>query len=156
MAELRRWTPLSLSSLHKEIDDLFRRTFEEMSRFTPVFWREGWYPAVEAFMKDGKFMVRVELPGIDPKDVDLSVVGDHLIIKGTRKAHKEVREEDYLTKEIYYGSFERTITLPEGVVTDKIHASYRNGILEISMPCEGAKVPRKIEIEVEGERKKAA
>lgn len=156
MVELRRWTPLSLSSLHKEINDLFRKTFEEMGKFTPAFWRESWYPVVDCFVKEGKFRVRVELPGIEPKDIDLSVVGDKLIIKGTRRPYEEVREEDYLMKELYYGSFERTITLPEGVVTDKIHATYKNGILEISMPCESAKLPRKISIEIEEERKKAA
>ncbi len=155
MVELRRWTPLSLSSLHKEIDDLFRRTFEEMTRLTP-FFREGYYPAVDCFVKDGKFWVRVELPGIDPKDIDLSVVGNQLIIKGSRKAHEEVKEEEYLMRELYYGSFERTVTLPEGVETDKIHAAYKDGILEISMPCESARLPRKIHIEVEGEKKKAA
>ena len=155
MVELRRWTPLSLSSLHKEIDDLFRRTFEEMARFTP-FWREGWYPGIDCFVKDGKFVARIELPGIEPKDVDLSVVGDQLIIKGTRRPYGEVREEDYLMRELYHGSFERTITLPEGVATDKIQATYRDGILEVSMPCESAKLPRKIHIEIEEGKKKAA
>ncbi len=157
MLELRRWSPFGeLSALHKELDDFFKRTFETMGRFTPGVFREEWYPAVDAYMKDGKFILRAVLPGVDPKDVDISIIGNQLTIKGTRKAIEGVNDEDYILRELSYGSFERVITLPEGVLSDKVHATYRDGILEISMPCESSKVPRKVHIEVEEAKKKAA
>lgn len=157
MLELKRWSPFGgISTLHRDIDELFRRTFEEMGRLTPSWLRETWYPPVDCFFKEGNFVAQVEVSGIDPKDIDISVLGNQLTIKGQRKSREEVKEEDYLIKELYYGSFERTITLPEGVISNEVHATYNNGVLEVSMPCEKAKVPKRIHIEVEGEMKKAA
>jgi len=86
----------------------------------------------------------------DPKDIDISIVGNTLTIKGERKVAKEAKKEDYLFSEVRYGSFERVLTLPEGVRADNIHASYKNGILEVTMPAAKAALPKKVAIEVEG------
>ncbi|MBI5875629.1 MAG: Hsp20/alpha crystallin family protein, partial [Deltaproteobacteria bacterium] len=111
-----------------------------------------WYPTVESFVKEGNLVVRCEVPGMDPKDIDISIVGNTLTIKGERKASKEAKREDYLLSEVHYGSFERTLTLPEGVRADNIRANYKNGILEVTMPAEKAALPRKVTVEVEGAR----
>jgi HSP20 family protein len=107
-------------------------------------------------MVGNKFLVRVDLPGIDLEDVDISVVGNQLTIKGERKLSKEEKEAEKYFCEVCYGSFVRTLTLPEGVEIDKIHAGYHNGILEITMPAKGVALPKKITVEVEEEKKKAA
>ncbi|MBI3756185.1 MAG: Hsp20/alpha crystallin family protein [Deltaproteobacteria bacterium] len=156
MLALRRWNPFKeLSTLHQEMDELFRRTFGTNGGLTSSFLKETWYPTVESYMKEGNLVIHAELPGIDPKDVDISAVGDQLIIKGEKKASKEVKDEDYLFCEVGYGSFERIITLPEGVKTEKVNATYKNGTLEIMMPCEKAALPKRIPIELTGAEEKS-
>ncbi len=109
---------------------------------------EGFIPAVETSIdKDGKkFHCNVMLPGIDPKDVNIQVLGNTLTISGERSNTREVKEADYIHREISYGSFQRTIELPEGVDKDKVNAEYRNGVLEITAPIAAAALPRKIEV----------
>jgi HSP20 family protein len=154
MFGLRKWEPFSeLGMLHRDVDELFRRTFGSIA---PGLFRGEWYPAIESYMVGNKFLVRADLPGIDFKDVDISVLGNQLTIKGERRLGKEEKEAEKYFCEVCYGSFERTLTLPEGVEIDKIHAGYHNGILEITMPAKGVELPKKISVEVEVEKKKAA
>lgn len=160
MKPLARWSPLSeLSTIRREIDDIFNRFFEFGGGWIPGMLRERVFPALDSFYKDGKLVVRAELPGIDPKDVEVSLVGNQLTIKGERKVEKDIHEEDYIMMERSHGSFCRTITLPEGVDTTKVEAQYHDGILDITMPCEAAIAPKRISIEItsrEEEVKKAA
>ncbi len=132
-----RWDPFrDLSSLHKEIDELFRRTFGSFGTTGEKVSEAGisMSPAINTFAKGDKFHIEAELPGIDKKDLDVSIDGHVLTIRGERKMSKETKEEDFLVRESQYGSFLRRLTLPEGVNTEKIHASYEDGILEITMP----------------------
>ena len=153
MLAIKKWSPFKeLSTLHEEMDELFRKTFGSMGGLTRGFLGEAWCPTVESFVKAGNLVVHCEIPGIDPKNIDISIVGNVLTVKGERKASEEIKREDYLLNEVFYGSFERTLTLPEGVKADNIRASYKNGILEILMPAEKAALPRKVTIEVEGAR----
>ena len=134
----------------------FRRDFDQMfGRF--LNWRlpqeeqtltEGFVPAIETSIdKDGKrFHCQVMLPGVDPKDVNIQVLGNALSISGERSSSRETKESDYLHREITYGSFQRLVELPEGVDKDKITAEYRNGILDISAPVSAGALPRKIEV----------
>lgn len=119
-------------------------------------WFEGWWPAdvgtrwehvrsmrVEEFTRDGSFVVRAEIPGIDPqKDVEVTVSEGILTIRGER--HQEHREEG--RSEFSYGSFMRTLTLPRGVDASSVQASYQDGILEVTVALpatspEATKVP---------------
>jgi len=86
------------------------------------------------------------LPGLDPKDVDIQVHGNTLTITGERTNTRETRDADFLLREITYGSFTRSIVLPEGVDKEKITAEYRNGVLEITAPIATASLPKKVEI----------
>ena len=142
--------------LFREFLDV-RRDFDQMfNRFLNLRspqqeeqnFAEGFIPAVETSIdKDGKkFHCQVMLPGIDPKDVNIQVLGNTLTISGERSNTREVKEADYLQREITYGSFQRTIELPEGVDKDKVNAEYRNGVLEITAPISAAALPRKIEV----------
>lgn len=154
MLGLKKWDPLyELGTLHRDVDEFFRRTFGSIA---PGMFRGELYPAIESYMEKDKFLVRVDLPGIDPKDVDISVVGNRLIIKGERKLGKEEKEAEKYFCEVFYGAFERTIRLPEGVDIENIHAGYHDGMLDITMPAKGLKLPKKVFVEVEGEKKKAA
>ncbi|MEE9613506.1 MAG: Hsp20/alpha crystallin family protein [Thermodesulfobacteriota bacterium] len=152
MLTLKKWDPFTeLSTIHKEMDEFFKRT---VGSIAPVLFKGEWYPAFESYIKGEELVVHADLPGIDPKDVDISISGDKLTIKGERKAEKEETTGEYLFRETSYGSFERSMTLPEGVNVDKVHASYNHGVLEITMPAEAAALPKKVTVEVEEEKKR--
>jgi HSP20 family protein len=155
-----RWEPFrsinkELSTLHREMDELFRRTFGWGAE-PSVLERGGvMSPAINTFTKGNTYCVEAELPGVAKKDVDVSVEGNILTLRGERRESKETKEEDYFIREAQYGSFVRRLTLPEGVNTDEIHAKYENGILQISMPLEKkVSTGRKVLIEGAEESKK--
>ena len=139
-----------LSSLHHELDGIFRRTFgtEEL---LPVEGR-GPVPAVNTFVKGNTYHFQAELPGLKKEDLDINLEGQTLTICGECKESREAKEEGYQVKESRFGSFMRRVTLPEGVNTDKVHATYEDGMLEITMPIAKAAAGRMIAIE--GARKK--
>jgi HSP20 family protein len=113
-----------------------------------------WMPSVESYTKDNQLVFKAELPGVDPKDLDISVTDRELIIKGERRAEKGTKEENYVYKEISYGSFERRFVLPESAKTDELKAKFANGILEITVPAPAISKGRKIEIEAPKEEHK--
>ena len=145
--ELMRWNPSEeLSNWHRDIDDLFGRFFERAE--APAF---AWTPRMETSRKDNHYVVRVDLPGVDPKDVSVQAEGNVLTISGERKSEDTGAEY----RETFYGKFERTLTLPQGVETDKIAAHYQNGVLEVKVPLPAQLVGRKIPIQIEqGDKKK--
>jgi len=112
-------------------------------------------PALEVYEKDDKFVVRAELPGMKKEDIDISIVGDTLTIRGERKAESEVKDEDYYRCEMCYGKFSRAITLPSAIQADKVEASYQNGILEIVLPKAIEAKPKKVEVKVKESTTKA-
>ena len=143
---IERWRPWD------EIREMERR-MDEMMRRPLTWWRVpteelAWVPAVEVYEQEDKFMVRAELPGMKKEDIDISVLGDTLTIRGERKAKSEVRAEDYHRCELSYGKFSRSVALPAAVQAGKVEASYENGILEIMLPKAEEAKPKKIEIKV--------
>ena len=122
-----------LSLLHREMDDMFRRTFG-LSRDASFEGFGSGVPNVNTFVKDQRFYVEVEVPGVKKDQLDVSVVGNMLTICGERKSSRDVREHEYLLREAHFGSFRRRLMLPDSVDAEMIQASCRNGILEISMP----------------------
>jgi HSP20 family protein len=149
---MRRWDPFEeLRLMQHEMDRLVDRFFDvgpESER------RSLWMPPVESYTKDNHLVFKAELSGVDPKDLDVSVMDRELVIKGERKAEKDEKEKDYHYREISYGSFERRFMLPEGVKTDDLKATFTNGILEITVPAPVIAKARKIEIEAPEEEKK--
>jgi HSP20 family protein len=143
----------------RELEEMERRFEDILGRpFLPAMWRRiptmemGWAPAIEVLEKEDKFVVKAELPGMKEEDIDISVVGDTLTIKGERKAESEVKEEDYYCCERSYGSFSRSIALPSSVDAKKIEASYENGVLEVSLPKTPEVKPKKISVSVKKEK----
>jgi HSP20 family protein len=128
-----------LGSFHRELDSLFDGFFNTRA-VEPI---AEWAPRVETFVKDGTLHVRADLPGIDPKAVNIAVEGDVLTVSGERKAEHE--EASY--REVSYGRFERHIRVPDGTDAGKITAKYTNGVLEIAVPL-AKPVSRKINVEV--------
>jgi len=156
MGFLERWTPSrDLDRFRREVDDLLERFSSERDWFAPFrFDRErepkAGRPAIESCVEDGKFIVRTDLPGIDPKNVDIKVVGDILTIRGSREEKSETKKADFLRREIRYGSFERSISLPEGIKAEDLKATYRDGVLELCAPMPKEAVPKEVKIQVEG------
>jgi HSP20 family protein len=154
MLGLTRWSPFgSVFQLHRELDDLFSRFFGQE---TPSATARGeqavaWWPAMESYSRDGEFHVRLALPGVDPKDVEVSVTDSYLTIRGSRKSQvEEGGDGHYFVREFAHGAFERTIALPEGVDPGKVQAKWTNGMLEVTMPAPLAVAPKKVEIQIEG------
>lgn len=137
----------------RELEEMERRFEDILGRpFLPAVWRRiptvemGWAPAIEVFEKEDKFVVKAELPGMKEEDIDISVIGDTLTIKGERKAESEVKEEDYYCCERSYGSFSRSIAVPSNVDAKKIEASYEDGVLEVILPKAPEVKPKKISV----------
>ena len=110
-----------------------------------------WTPAVDVVSGDGNLVIRAELPGVKPEDVEITLQDDVLTISGERKAEREEEGHGYYVRERRYGSFRRSMTLPDGVDEGKIHAHFEDGVLEVTV--EGAAAveePKRIEIEGSG------
>jgi HSP20 family protein len=144
--------------LRRDIDDLIGRAFGDA-------WNEGsatqpaeglaWTPAVEGLVEDGHIVIRMALPGVDPKNVEVSLEQNELAIKGQRKRESQAKSEHYFAREVVYGRFERRFTLPEGVDPGKVYARFSNGMLEVKVPSPVAAAPRKVDIEVQGDSQQA-
>ncbi len=139
----------------RELEEMERRFEDILGRpFTPAAWRRfpieerGWAPAIDVFEKEDRFVVKAELPGMKEEDIDVSIVGDTLTIKGEKKTESEAKEEDYYCCERSYGGFLRSIALPANVDANKIEASYEDGVLEIALPKAPEIKPKKVPIAV--------
>src|SRR5262245_28637423 len=116
MFELTRWSPIgSVFQLHREFDELFTRLLGHEAPYRSDTDPVAWWPAVESYTKDGEMHLRVALPGVDPKDVDVTVSDDLLTIRGERKAKAEDKDRGRYVREFTYGAFERSFGLPEGI-----------------------------------------
>jgi HSP20 family protein len=102
-------------------------------------------PEYEVYRNDGNLIYRFSLPGIDPKDVDVSTANNQLTVKVERKA-PDIKKEDWMTKSFSYGRFEQTLQLPKGVDPGAVTATFKNGILEVQVPVPKPSLPKKIEI----------
>lgn len=145
---LAPWRPLGeLEEMERRFEDAFDQTF-------PAIWRRhrgeerGWAPPIEMFEKEDSYTLKAELPGMKKDEIDVSVTGDTLTIKGERKAETETREEDYYCCERSYGSFFRSIKVPTAVDTEKIEANYQDGVLELTLPKAPEVKPKKIDVAV--------
>lgn len=144
MTTLARWNPLGeMRTLRERMD----RLFEEMWR-DPFFGDRElatfWTPAPDFSETNDDYVVRLEAPGVKMEDIEVTVEGGVLTIKGKRERNEEHKTETIHRTERVYGSFARSPTLPAGVKTDDIAATYKDGILEIRLPKSEESKPKKI------------
>ncbi len=139
-------------SLRREMDRLFDSFLREpfgLMDWSPWGAEKGWTPAVDIAEDDKEVTVRAEMPGIDPKELDVSVSGNQLTLSGEKKESSETREKGFYQSETRYGSFRRVISLPEGVDTEHVDAQYANGVLTLRLQKTTPAVQKKIEVKVQ-------
>lgn len=146
---IKKFRPYSeIQSLRESIPSLFDRFFSDFFRLPETEELSGqvFSPAVDIKETQKEYLVRVEVPGISKKDIEIEISDNILTIKGERKFEKEEKGESYHRVERSYGSFCRSFTLPTQVASDKIEASFKDGLLDIKIPKAEEKIPKKIEI----------
>jgi len=139
--------------LRREVDRLFEEAFP---RFRFSFFGDVGVP-IDMYHTAEEVVIKAALPGVKPEDVDITIAGDTLTIKGEVKAEKEIRREDYIHQERRYGGFSRSVTLPPGLQTDKAEATFEQGILTLTIPKAEEVKPKTIKVKtvIEAEKKKA-
>jgi HSP20 family protein len=139
-SQVRRWDPFSrLSQLESEFERLFDVRWPRMRPFMP---------RVDVYEQDGNLVTKAELPGVKKEDIDISIEGGDLIIRGERKQESEVKEENYYRMERSSGTFYRRLPMPEGVQPDQITANFSDGVLEIRIPKPQAAEEKTTKIEI--------
>jgi HSP20 family protein len=108
--------------------------------------RSAWWPSVDVMETDNEVVVRAEVAGVDPKDLDVSISGQVLTLTGEKKRSSEKKDENYYHTERFLGTFRRTIELPTAVSADHQSAEYKNGVLEIRMKKEPSLRPKRIPV----------
>ena len=142
MMNLTRWNPFEeLDSLHRDLDRVFGRRAGDAQAGAPG---GAWVPATEVNSAGDGWRVRVALPGVDPKDVEVDLHGHTLTVKGERADGRG--GNGWYESEISYGRFERTFTLPSSVDANRVEAHFTHGMLELTLPLAESAKPRRIEI----------
>jgi len=156
--EITPWRPFGgPSRLERDLDRMMREF-----RFGPMF-SFGWpeelrhrngdlglqMPAIEIYEEKDEVVVKAELPGMKKEDLEINLSGDILTIKGEKKKEEEVKEKGSYYSERSYGSFERSIEIPENVLSDKIRASFKEGVLEVRLQKSEETKRKEIKIKVE-------
>jgi len=134
-------------AFQKDIEEVFDNFFPLRSTRPAALFESGWTPRIDIEENSGRIHVKAELPGINENDLNVTVTGNVLTIAGEKK-EEEKKEKDgrCIVSERFFGSFSRSVTLPNGVEADKIKAEFKGGILNIEIPLEESKQSKKIEI----------
>jgi HSP20 family protein len=151
LGELQPWFAgwPSLDRFRKEMDDLVTRFFGEGYR-SPMGSMLNW-PTAESYFKDGNWVMRFDLPGLDPKDIDVSLAGDTLTVRASRARRSDEHDNGSGAHEGSYTRFEHSVTLPKGVKSDGIKTTYQHGVLELSLPAAPEVTGRKIPVAIGNE-----
>ena len=135
-----------LSSLRDELDRLFESPWTELARTSQLL--SGWTPALDIHEDKDNFIVRAELPGMKREEIDVSLHDGLLSISGERKLDQKYEAAEVYRTERFFGKFQRTVTLPAPVASDKVKAQYKDGVLTITLPKTEAAKPKQIEVNV--------
>ena len=132
-----------------EFDDLFERFGFARRRLFKEEQSTSIRPPIESYVEGDDYKIRVELPGVDPKDVDIRVAGGVLTIKGSSDEKYETRKRDFFRREFHHGSFERASTLADGVKANDLKAAYHHGVLELAMRMSKEALPNKVKVHIQ-------
>jgi HSP20 family protein len=146
MAHIVRWEPFrDLISLREAMDRLFEESF--------IRPRAGWLAplggealAVDVYETDQDVVVKSSVPGVKPEDIDITITGDTLTIKGESKIEEKVEKANYIRQERRYGAFSRSVTLPTTIVAEKAKAEFENGVLTLTLPKAEEVKPKTIKV----------
>jgi HSP20 family protein len=156
MTVLTRWEPFrELSTLQDRINRAFRESYTGQYRGSDrddSLTTSSFAPAVDVYEDEHQVTLKIEVPGIDEKDIDVRVEGNTLTVHGERKIEKEEKEENYRRVERQYGSFTRNFTLPTTVDSEKVSATYDQGVLKIALPKKAEAKPKQIKVNVGSEK----
>jgi HSP20 family protein len=142
-----RWDPwTTLPTLQDRINRIFEEAFPRSSAKEGDFALADWRPAVDTYEENNNIVIKAELPGVKKENVTIDIKDNMLTLKGERTEETEVKEENYYRKERSYGKFHRAFTLPDAVDPNKIEASFKDGVLKISIPKAEEAKTKKIEI----------
>jgi len=145
-----RWQPFSdMLTLRQAMDRLFDDSFVRPSR-VPAPFGEGLDLPLDMYQTDDSVVIKASVPGVKPEEVEVTITGDTLTIKGETRAEEEVKKDNYFRQEISYGAFSRSIILPGSVQTDKAEATFENGVLTLTVPKAEETKPKQIKIKPKG------
>ena len=145
MAPYRRGMNL-FDSFRHEMEDLYDRFFRDGDGPAAT----AWAPRMDMEESERDIVVKADLPGVDPKDVDIQVVDNVLFLRGEKKEQKEERRKNYHRVERFAGQFYRAVALPAGVDTDRVNATSANGTITITIPKKPEAQPKKISVQPKG------
>ena len=152
MTVLTRWEPFrEFASLQDRMNRLFRDSYSGDSG-QEALTTSTFAPPVDVYEDEHNISLKIEVPGIDEKDIDVRVENNTLTVHGERKFEKEEKEENFRRVERQYGSFTRTFTLPSTVDAEKIQATYDKGILRLQLAKKAEAKPKQIKINVGSEK----
>jgi HSP20 family protein len=147
---ITRWDPFrEVASLQNRMNSLFRGLNEGDSSLTTA----SFVPAVDIYEDDKRVVLKLEIPGVDQKDLDVSVENHTLTVKGERKFESEEKEQNFHRIERRYGSFFRAFTLPSTVDSENVQAVYNNGVLKLELAKKAEAQPKQIKINAGGVKK---
>jgi HSP20 family protein len=145
--DLTTWPAFGrLTDLRDEIDRLFESPLSELARGSQLL--SGWTPALDLYEDKDNFVVKAELPGMKKEDIEVSMHEGSLSISGERKSEEKHKDADVYRTERFFGRFQRTVALPTPVAADKVKASYKDGVLTITLPKTEEAKPKQIEVNV--------
>lgn len=140
--------PTDVMDMQREINRIFENFFKGGLTEDSTLGTSVWTPSVDVAERDDDFQVKVELPGVNKEDVKITMQDNILTIRGEKKQEKETKNSQFHRIERSYGAFQRSFTLPMKVKQDKIDASYKDGILTISLPKAEEAKAKQIEVKV--------
>jgi HSP20 family protein len=145
--EVVRWEPFNeMVSLRDAVNRLFEDSFIRPAAWPLPFEGSAWSMSVDVIETKDNVVVKAAVPGVKPDEIEVSITGDTLTIKGETKAEEKFEEGSYLRKERRFGAFQRTLTLPANIVSDKAKAEFENGVLTLTLPKTEEMKPKAIKV----------
>jgi HSP20 family protein len=152
MTVLTRFEPFrEFATLQDRINRVFRDSYSGAGQ-DDALTTSSFAPAVDVYEDEHQIALKIEVPGIDEKDIDIRVENNTLTVHGERKIDKEEKEENYRRVERQYGSFTRSFTLPQTVDTENVSANYDKGVLTVTLPKKAEAKPKQIKVNVGSEK----
>jgi HSP20 family protein len=156
MTVLARWDPFrATSNFQDRMNRLLRESFNPEGP-EEALTTTGFAPPVDVYEDEHNFTLKIEVPGVEEKDIDVSIENNTLIVHGERKFEKEEKEENYRRVERQYGSFTRSFTLPNSVDPGQVSAHYDKGVLKVNLAKKAEAKPKQIKVTVRSEKNREA